>query len=260
MRSPRPLTALVFSAGVLVAVATGCGSDDDTAASTTSTEAAPTTTAADTTTTADDTTTTTTEPSGSTTTTDDVTTTTEVAAGPTLEEIKGASIPALCLHPPTTLVDGEDTTLAPNQGVFELLDALPSGEPAYVEGVPSDAGALTVIVARCNAGGVSWPNAVLFFSSGGTYYGGTFLQAPTAEDEAPATGSWEGAWDRVGGTGPGRDNVSTLALDGDAVVLTTTVGLADDGACCPSGEATVRLRPAGGLIEVDDITRTDPGA
>lgn len=253
MRSPRPVYALLSAVALTTAVAAGCGSDDGDSSTATTAPVETTTTVADSTTT---------EPPATTATTEAPTTTTTepAAAAPTFAELQTASIPAMCLHPATTLVDGEDTSLAENEGVFALRDALPSGEPAHIEGVPSDSGPLTVVVARCNGGGVSWPDAVLFFSAGAEFYGGTFLSAPTVEDAAPATGSWEGAWDAVGASGPGREGVSAIALDRDAVVVTTSVELPDDGACCPSGEAEVRLVPSGGQIEVDGITRTDPGA
>lgn len=251
MRSPRALTALTVAAALMVA---GCGSGSDRDAAGTSTTApAPTSTVAPSTTVAATTT------SEAPTTSEATTTTTAPAAAPSLDELQSADIPAMCQHPAATLVDGVDTSLSVDDGIFRLLATLPSGGTSHVVGVPSDAGPLTAVVAECNAGGVGWPNPILFFGPGGTFYGGTFLTGPTIDDAGTRSASWDQAWADAEAAAPGRDGVTSIALDGEHVVVTTSAELPDDSSCCPTGVVTVTIAPAGGQIEVVELTRTDPG-
>jgi pimeloyl-ACP methyl ester carboxylesterase len=160
---------------------------------------------------------------------------------PTWEEIKDASIPGVCQHPPTTLVDGVDVTLSADQGVFELLPSLPDGRPGMVRDVPSnDAGPLTAVVVRCNAGGVGWPNSVMFFSDGGRYYGVHDL--------------YEGIdWEGIGLSGPGRDGLQEVTLEDGQVLVFTMAEALDDPQCCPSTSASLRLRARDGRIEATEF-------
>jgi pimeloyl-ACP methyl ester carboxylesterase len=164
-----------------------------------------------------------------------------VRAAPGWDEIKGASIPAMCRHDATTLVDGEAGSLGDTEGVFELWRTLPDGTPSMVSPVPSEAGPLTAVVAHCNAGGVAWPNPVLFFAPGGEFHAATDLF--TGFD-----------WEAEGLWGPGRDGVSAITLDGDEVVVTTSALTEDDPECCASTTATVRLGVGGGEVKAISIT------
>lgn len=163
------------------------------------------------------------------------------AAGPTWDQIKNASIPAMCSHPPTTLVDGKDVTVGASDGYFELLRTLSNGEPGFVTGVPSaDAGPLTAVVVSCNAGGVGWPNSIMFFSNGGKYYGYSDL--------------YEGVdWEGQGMNAPGRDGVMGMWLKGAEVEVYTSAETGNDASCCPSTAALLRLRPGNGRIVVTSL-------
>lgn len=251
MRSPRALSVLTLAAALAVSSCSS-GSDGD-ATPTTSTTPATASTGGTSTTGGEDTTTTT----GPTSTTEGSTTTSTPAAAPSLDELKSADIPAMCQHAATTLVDGADPSLDTDDGAFRLLDRLPDGGPSHLVGVPSDAGPLTVVVAECNAGGVGWPNPILFFGPGGTFYGGTFLTGPTIDDAGTPSAPWEQAWADAEAAAPGRDGVSAIALEGKTVVVTTSAELPDDSSCCPTGQVTVRIAPVGGQIEVVELTRTD---
>lgn len=162
------------------------------------------------------------------------------ADGPTWDEIKNASIPAMCTHPPTTLVEGRDVTLAESQGHFSLQRTLRNGQPGLVTGVPSEAGPLTAVVVSCNAGGVGWPNQVMFFSEGGVYYAHTdFLDAD---------------WKSAGLIAPGRDGISGIWLRGSEVEIYTSAEHQSDPSCCPTGSALVRMRAENGTIRITSLT------
>ena len=155
---------------------------------------------------------------------------------PSWDELKHASIPEQCGHPATQLVDGKDQSLGPNDGYFELTPSLYSGKTGILQGVPSsDAGPLTAVVVSCNGGGVGWPNSVMFFSSGGQYYGVGDL--------------YEGlGWEAQGMSGPGREGIISISLSGDQVQVYTSATTLQDPECCPSTAAVLSLRASGGRI------------
>ena len=160
---------------------------------------------------------------------------------PSWDELKNASIPEHCGHPATQLVEGKDQSLGPNDGYFELTPSLYSGETGILQGVPSsDAGPLTAVVVSCNGGGVGWPNSVMFFSSGGQYYGVGDL--------------YEGlGWEALGMSGPGREGIISISLSGDRVQVYTSATTMEDPLCCPSTEAMLSLRASGGRIIQSDL-------
>ena len=118
---------------------------------------------------------------------------------PTWDEIANAQIPSICGHPPTQLVDGSHTGIEANAGELELLDVLHSGESGYVALSQSDVGPLTVVVARCNAGGVGWPHEVIAFGPGAEFYASTSLTFADGVD-----------WDDYNLDGPGRSAMSAI--------------------------------------------------
>ncbi len=184
---------------------------------------------------------TTTKPAPTTTTTSSPPTTTVTPTtapplqAPTWDEIKGASIPGLCMHPPTTLVDGKDVTLGEYDGYLELLQTLPSGSPGIITVSSNDAGPLTAVVVSCNAGGVGWPNSIAFFKPSGDFYG--YHDLSTGLD-----------WASEGMSGPGRDGVGYLNVDGSTLSVYTSATYPSDAECCPSTGAWVELVPRDGTV------------
>jgi hypothetical protein len=154
---------------------------------------------------------------------------------PTWDEIKGASIPGLCSHPPTTLVDGKDVTLGEYDGYLELLQTLPSGSPGIITVPSNDAGPLTAVVVSCNAGGVGWPDSIAFFKPSGEFYG--YHDLFTDLD-----------WESEGMSGPGRDGVGYLNVDGSTLSVYTSATYPSDAECCPSTGAWVQLAPGDGTV------------
>lgn len=155
--------------------------------------------------------------------------TTAAPSAPTWEQIKGASIPGLCGHPPAKLVEGRDVTLSETDGMFELTPILDGGA-GIVTGLPSQDGPLTAVVARCNAGGVGWPNSIVLFAPGGTYWGSNDL--------------YDGIdWASGGMEAPGRDGVSTITLNEGRLGVFTTALMDGDAECCPSMDAYLEFVP-----------------
>lgn len=184
---------------------------------------------------------------GSTTTTAEVPTTTTEApttttqppppASATWDEIKNTSIPSMCGHPPTTLVNGEDVTLGEYDGYFRLTPLLANGQPGLVADVPGPAGPLTAVVVSCNGGGVGWPAQIAFFAPGGAFHGSTDL----AEITDWGSSSLEFA---------GRDGVEGLSVVDGNLQVVTSAGGGDDPLCCPSGRGVVTISTGGGAISV----------
>jgi hypothetical protein len=162
---------------------------------------------------------------------------------PTFEEIAGATVPSLCDHPPTTLVDGANLDIAPNNGDFQLLRELPGGGPAVLTGIPSnDRGPLTLVIADCYHGGVGWPHFLEFFSAGAEHY------AESSLDEVD--------WESIGLSWVARSGVAAVRLDGDSVVVDVAAGRYEDAMCCPSSSAQIRLELRDGGVRVVDAQRT----
>ena len=118
---------------------------------------------------------------------------------PTLDELADAEIPAMCGHDATQLVGGQDVTLGTYDGEFVLLDELGSGKQSWATFSSPD-GPLTVVVARCNAGGVGWPNPIMFFGPGPEFYDSSFLD--------------DYNWESIGLYAPARDGVEAIRETG----------------------------------------------
>jgi hypothetical protein len=161
------------------------------------------------------------------------------ASGPSWEQIKDASIPGLCNHPPAQLVDGKDVSLGPNDGVFTLLRTFGDGTSALVSDLrAADGKPLTAVVAACNAGGVSWPHHLLFFSGSGTYETSTMLD--------------DFDWASIGLAAPGRDGIGSLRADGDRLEVVLRAERPSDASCCPSASARAHVTVADGRATVTD--------
>ncbi|MCZ7631527.1 MAG: LppP/LprE family lipoprotein [Microthrixaceae bacterium] len=101
-------------------------------------------------------------------------------------------------------------------------------------------GPLTAVVVTCNAGGVGWPNELMFFEGEGEYYAHTDLL--------------EGVdWESAGLNAPGRDGVTAITLQGDEPEVHTSALTIGDPECCPSGSAVLRLRVEGGGVRVTSV-------
>ena len=166
--------------------------------------------------------------------------------------VKDADIPSLCEHPPSVLHNGRDLNIPDGAGRFELNRRLRSGWPAIVTNVPSDAGPLVAVVATCDAGGVSWPNQIVFFSSTGSFYASTDLFGS-------ASNAHDSLWDTEGLDGPARDGVVTMTAGGAGVGVEVLAESPNGASCCPHGAATVTFHPAGGRIIVDRVVRVPAG-
>jgi len=170
-----------------------------------------------------------------TTTTVAPTTTAPPRLAPGWDELKDAAIPALCDHPPTTLVDGKDVTLGEHDGFLQLNRTLANGQPGMATLPSNDAGPLTAVVLSCNAGGVGWPDSIAFFGSGGQFYG--YHDLFTDID-----------WEAQGMAGPARDGVSTLSVEGSTLRVYTAALSPTDAECCASTSASVDLQAGNGAI------------
>lgn len=161
-------------------------------------------------------------------------------SAPTWDEMRNASIPSMCTHPPARLVDGVDRSLPEAQGYFELQPVLPAGT-GLIAGLPGPRGPVTAVVARCSAGGVAWPNLILLFGPGGVYQGFSDLI-----EGVP----WEGS----GMYAPGRDGVTLLARDGGRLVVYTSALQEGDMECCATMDAYLVFSVADGHLVSEQLS------
>jgi len=145
---------------------------------------------------------------------------TESLAAPTWEELRNAEVPAICDHEPTTLVDWRHVDIPDGRGRFELLAASRLGGELIVSPVDRLGEQLTVVAASCNAGGVAWPNQLVFFGPGPTY--------------VADSGLFEFDWSTIGSTGPAREGFFSIEPTSRGVLVTTAASAPTDGACCPT--------------------------
>lgn len=160
------------------------------------------------------------------------------ASAPTYAQIANSSIPSLCGHPATRLVNGEHTEITMPYAYLRLVETLGPTQPGVLRGVPSDQGPLTAVVATCNQGGVAWPSLLMFFASGGRYVTSTFLD--------------EFDWPSLGMSGAGRDGIMSMGIAGDGIWVSLFATLPEDAECCPSGEATLSMQVHGGRVTITD--------
>lgn len=159
--------------------------------------------------------------------------------------VKDAAIPAMCSHPASVLTDGEDLRVPEGAGYFAL-------DPGRMTIIDSPDGRLHAVVADCNAGGVGWPNVVLFFTERGEYLASTFLDGSTAEDDVVPVG-WRAAYATVGAASPARGGVLGVSGDGDTLIAELAVEMPGDASCCPTGSLQITVRPHRGHVELVDI-------
>lgn len=163
---------------------------------------------------------------------------------PTFDQLLSADIPAMCGHEPTTLVGGEDVEVEPFNGEFRLIQSFEDGSNAW-ESFDSAAGPLTAVVATCNAGGVGWPNPIMFFGPGPTFYAETDL--------------YEYDWESIGLSAPARGAVEAIRVDGQRLIVELGMFAIGEGGCCHSGHATVALTAHNGAMVVDEILAYSTG-
>ena len=158
------------------------------------------------------------------------------AGSPSWSQLQSAKIPSVCGHPPTKLVNGKHTGIAPGQGSLQLRRTLTGGKSGVIAGVPSSAGRLTAVVAMCNHGGVGMPSEILFFGPGPKLYAATNLL--------------EGRWDRAGFEGPARDGVTSMSVTADGLALNVDAYRRLDALCCSTGKSAVNLKIGGGRATI----------
>jgi hypothetical protein len=154
-------------------------------------------------------------------------------------DLQSAPVPALCRFRAGRLVRGQ---LPRQPGV--------DGEPPYLPGpgagrVAADLVALgdldgdrigdAAAVVNCNAGGVGWPDYVVFWRRGGS--------GPALLD----------AYGMVDAVGDARSATVKLTYKDGTVVVDSADARGFDAGCCPSGRAVVTLRWDGKHVVASDI-------
>jgi hypothetical protein len=88
----------------------------------------------------------------------------------------------------------------------------------------------------CNAGGVAWPDSIVFWSGG------------------PARPTVLGAYQMLDAVGDSRNGTRTVTCQDDGSVLVDTLeARQSDAGCCPSGRARVTLGWDGQNVVAKDV-------
>lgn len=107
------------------------------------------------------------------------------AAAVTADDLLSAPVPAQCEHPAGKLVNGElpvDDPMTGGVWIFTEPDALAAG-PVFAD-LTGDGRGDAAAVTGCTAGGVNWPQTLVFYSPGPTLIGS--VQLPTNYNEMHA--------------------------------------------------------------------------
>jgi hypothetical protein len=153
------------------------------------------------------------------------------------EDLLTAKIPALCQHDEGHLVDGQLPGLGHNEGYAAISTGLTTDE--YSSGIPPVFVDLTrdgvddaVAVLSCSAGGVSWPDTILFYGPHTTFLGQVDLVYTTSAEHA---------------------TVESLTAESDGVRVSWTTY---EGAGFDVKYWTAMLHWDGVTLTADDLTQT----
>jgi hypothetical protein len=153
------------------------------------------------------------------------------ATGVRVGDLLGAPVPALCRHPAGRLQGGELPAVPGSPGYVALLREDP--QPVFADLTGDGAGDAAAVV-RCTAGGVTWPDTVVFYGPGPTLLGAADLWRVTEAENFE------------------HSTVSSLTADGtDVVVRWTTT----DGCCFNAKFWTARLHWDGRAVRILEAGR-----
>jgi hypothetical protein len=147
--------------------------------------------------------------------------------GSTLDELMSAEIPSICEHEPTRLVEGRDIEVDEEHGYFQLMRELREGGSSWATLPATAVGPVTAVAGSCNAGGVGWPDPLLFFDQQGRYLFHSFLD--------------EFNWEDYGMVGPVRNGIRNVTASDGRFIVELSVLRPGDAECCASGYATVAV-------------------
>lgn len=150
--------------------------------------------------------------------------TTAPAEAVTKKRLMNSWVPSMCEHPAGRLVDGklpEDDD--PNNGSVEV-------SRTAVGPLAQGKGKWGAVAIRCNAGGVAWPDHLLFYRPNGKFVRGVDLFAVTKG---------------------GREFVTKLAISKRRVrVRVEGINQGDEAACCGTASASLTFRVKPGTKKV----------
>jgi pimeloyl-ACP methyl ester carboxylesterase len=141
------------------------------------------------------------------------------------DELRSAPVPPLCRFPAGRLVDGRLPNQPASAGEPPTLITGRNGNSLVALGDLDGTGAADgAAVVNCNAGGVGWPDSIVFWAAG---------------PEGPRL---LGAYDMVDAVGDARGGTTRLTYGrGGTVVVESLDAREWDSGCCPSGRARVTL-------------------
>jgi pimeloyl-ACP methyl ester carboxylesterase len=155
----------------------------------------------------------------------------------TAAALRSAPVPALCVFPAGRLVGGVLPGQPASAGIPPTLVNNSGGAPLAAFGDLDGRGAADAAAAvNCNAGGVSWPDHVVFWAAG--------RDGPTVL----------GAYQMGDAVGDARNGTTRITwTKGATVVVDTLAARPGDGGCCASGRARVTLKWDGKNVVATDV-------
>lgn len=170
------------------------------------------------------------------------------SATPTVEAVTAASlesapVPALCGHAAGTLVNGVQTGIPQGEGAGALVSRPgatgASSRMIAVGDLTGDGVADAAAIFNCYAGGVPWPDQLLFYTAGPTLLGSVFL------------GDF---------VGDARDATQSITYRNGGIDITTRAATPGEGGCCVYQSASLRFTWNGRAIVASDIAWAGPDA
>ena len=154
----------------------------------------------------------------------------------TAAALRSAPVPKLCVFPAGRLVNGVLPGQPPSAGIPPTLVTGSGGAPLAAFGDLDGRGAADGAAAvNCNAGGVSWPDNIVFWS---------------ASVDGPKV---LGAYQMGDAVGDARNGTTRITYGKGGVVVDTLAARPGEGGCCVSGRARVTLEWDGGKVVATEV-------
>lgn len=154
----------------------------------------------------------------------------------TLQELLSAPVPALCLHDPGNLVNGQLPPQDSHRGQVRIAKRNNESGTSYKVAfgdLTGDGQIDGALVTDCSAGGVPWPETVQLYAPGPTRLGGVDLGDITHS----------------------REVVTDLSIAGGVAQVTWLANGPGDAECCPSIQMAADLRWDGSTVTAQNVRR-----
>lgn len=161
----------------------------------------------------------------------------------TFDDLQRAPVPALCVHDPGQLRNGQLPPQEGHRGNVGIALNYNTGAYKVAFGDLMGGAGDAAMVTHCNAGGVPWPETVQLYTAG-----------PQLRTAGPR---------RLGGidlsdlTHGGSEIVTDLSISDGVAHVTWMANGPNDGACCPTVKMMADLRWDGSTVVAQNVRRAN---